>query len=60
MDKLVNSSMKQGQDPDDFFMEKTLARVELEKMGEPISERTFKDICAQGFTSECKDIKFIM
>ena len=52
--------MKQGQDPDDFFMEKTLARVELEKMGELISERTFKDICAQGFTSECKDIKFIM
>ena len=25
MEKLVNTSMKQGQDPDDYFMEKTLA-----------------------------------
>ena len=25
MEKLANTSMKQGQDPDDYFMEKTLA-----------------------------------
>lgn len=35
MDTLVNTAMTDQQDPDDFFMEKTLARAELEKMGEP-------------------------
>ena len=55
-DKPVNTTMKQGEDPDDYFKEKTLARVELEKMGEPISDRRLKDICVQGFTSEYKDI----
>ena len=48
MEKLVNTSMKQGQDPDEFFMEKTLARAELAKMGEPMTDRRFKDICVQG------------
>ena len=48
MEKLVNTSMKQGQNPDDFFMEKTLARAELAKMGEPMTDRRFKDICVQG------------
>ena len=60
MDKLVNTSMKQGHDPDDYFMEKTLARAELEKMGESISDRRFKDVCVQGFTAEYKDIKRMM
>ena len=60
MDKLVNSNMKQAEDPDSYFMEKTLARSELEKMGETISDRRFKDICVQGFTSENKDIKMMM
>ena len=60
MEKLVNTSMKQGQDPDDYFMEKTLARSELEKMGEPISDRRFKDIYGQGLTAEYKDIKLVM
>ena len=44
MDNLVNSNMKQGEDPDSYFMEKTLARSELEKLGETISDRSFKDI----------------
>ena len=60
MDKLVNTNMEQGEDPDSYFMEKTLARSELEKMGEMISDRRFKDICLQGFTSEYKDIKTMM
>ena len=59
MEKLVNTSMKQGQDPDDDLMEKALARSELEKMGEPISDRRFKDICVQGFAAEYNDIKLI-
>ena len=29
-------------------------------MGEPISDRRFKDICVQGFTVENKDIKLMM
>ncbi|CAN0596200.1 unnamed protein product, partial [Laminaria digitata] len=41
-------------------MEKTLARSELAKMGEPISDRRFKDICVQGFTPDYKDIKLMM
>ena len=59
MDQLVNTMMKQGEDPDDYFMEKALARAELEKMGEPIVHRRFKDICIQGFTPEYRDIKMI-
>ena len=59
MNKLVDSTMKQGQDRDNFI-EKTLARAELEHMGEPISDRRFKDICVQGFTSEYKDIVMMM
>ena len=34
MDKLVNSNMEQGEDPDSHFMEQTLTRCELEKMGD--------------------------
>ena len=60
MDKLVNTNMEQGEDPDSYLMEKTLARSELEKMGEIISDRRFKDICVQGFTAEYKDIKMMM
>ena len=45
MDKLVNTNMEQGEDPDSYFLEKTLARSELEKMGEMISDCRFKDIC---------------
>ena len=43
MDKLVNSNMKQGEDPHSYFMEKMLARSKLEKIGEAISDRRFKD-----------------
>ena len=59
MDKLVNSNMGQGEDPDSYFMENTLARSEGEKMGEMISDRRFKDICVQEFTAEYKDIKMM-
>ena len=54
IDKIVNTNMEQGEDPDSSFMEKTLARSELEKMGEMISDRR------QGFTAEYKAIKMIM
>lgn len=32
MERLVNSRIEPGQDPDDYFMGKTLARSEVEKM----------------------------
>ncbi len=38
MNKL-NSNMSKGEELDPRFMEKTLACAELEKMGEPISDR---------------------
>ena len=59
-DTLVNSNMKQGEDPDSYLMEKTLARFELEKMGETTSDRRLKNICVQGFTAEFKDFKMMM
>lgn len=60
MDKLVDSPMQPDQDTDDFFMEKTLARAELEKIGDPLSDRRFQDMCLQGFISEYMDIKLVM
>ena len=48
IDKLVKTTMNQAEDPDNYFME-ALARAELEKMGEPISDRRFKGICVQGY-----------
>ena len=60
MDELVNSNMKQGKDPDSYLMEKTFGCSALEKMGEPITDRRSKDICAPGFTAEYKDIKIMV
>ena len=52
--------MKHGEDPDSYFMEKMLSRSELEKMGEPISDRRFKYNRVQEFTAKHKDIKVMM
>ena len=60
MDKPVNTNMEQGEDPDSYFVERTLARSELERMSEMISDRRSKDICVQGFTAEYKYIKMMM
>lgn len=60
MEKLINTSMEQGQIPDDFVMEKTLARTELAKIGGSISDRRFKDIYVQRFIPNCKDTKLVM
>ena len=60
IDILVNTPIKEGEDPDDYFMEKTLGRAELAKMDETITDRSFEDICVQGFTSEYKDVKMMM
>lgn len=57
MRRMVNYSMIYGQDSGDSFVEKTLVRPELEKMGESMSDRKFKDIFAQGFTADYKAIK---
>ena len=51
--------MKLEENPNNHFMEKTVARDELEKIGEPISDRRFKDICEQKFSAEYRDIKMI-
>ena len=39
MEKLVNTSKKHGQHPDNYVVEQALARSEIEKMDEPISDR---------------------
>ena len=58
--KVVNTCINPGQDPDNYFMENTLARSEFETMGEPISDRIFQKICIRGFPVENKHIKLIM
>lgn len=60
MEELVNTPMEPGQNPDDYFNQKHLLRHKVEKMGETISDRYFKDICVTGFTDEYKDVKMIM
>lgn len=52
--------MRHDQDPDDYVMEETLARSELEKFGEPVPDRSFKDICIEGFTEDYKDIELML
>ncbi|CAN0290931.1 unnamed protein product, partial [Ectocarpus fasciculatus] len=60
MEELVNTPMEPGQNPDDYFNQKHLLRHKVEKMGEVISDRYFKDICVTGFTDDYKDVKMIM
>ena len=44
--------MKPEQDLDDYFTEAILKRNEVTGMGEPMTDRCFKDILVQGFTDE--------
>ena len=60
MEKLVNTSMTQGQGPNKYFMEKTLARADVDKMDEAISDRRFKSICIQTSAADYKDIKLML
>ena len=48
--ELAATTMKSGQDPDDYFTEAIIKRAEVEAMGEPVTDRWFKDIVVQGFT----------
>ena len=59
MEELVNTPMEPGQNPDDYFNKKRLLRIRIEKMGEKVSDRWFKDICVTGFTDEYKNVKMI-
>ena len=60
MAELENSPMNLGENPDDYFNQKHLLRAQLEKMGETISDRRFKDICVQGFSDEYNDVKMMV
>ena len=50
-DKLVNSNTMQEDDQDFYFMKKTLARSDLETMGEMVFDRRLQDKRVQGFTA---------
>ena len=54
--------MKQGDDPDDYFTEKTLARAELERIGEPISDRLFQEhLCTRIYSGvDCMGVKIMI
>ena len=60
MEELVNTPMEPGQNPDDYFNKKRLLRITIEKMGEKVSDRWFKDICVTGFTDAYKDVNIMM
>lgn len=60
MEELQNTHMNPGENPDDYFNQKHLLRGQVEKMGEKVSDRYFKDICVSGFTDEYKDVKMTM
>ena len=60
MEEIVNTPMEPGQNQDDFFNKKRLLRIRIEKMGEKVSTRWFKEICVTGFTDEYKDVKMMM
>ena len=56
----MNTPMEPGQSPDDYFNKKRLLRIRVEKIGEKVCDRWFKDICVTGFTDEYKDVKMRM
>ncbi|CAN0595254.1 unnamed protein product, partial [Ectocarpus sp. 12 AP-2014] len=60
VEELENNPMNPDENPDDYFNQKHLLRTQLDKMGEPISDRRFKDICVQGFSDEYKDVKLMV
>ncbi|CAB1103791.1 unnamed protein product [Ectocarpus sp. CCAP 1310/34] len=60
MEELENNPMNPGENPDDYFNQKHLLRAHLDKMGEPISDRRFKDIGVQGFSDEYEDVKLMV
>eukprot|EP00903_Cladosiphon_okamuranus_P010136 g9598.t1 len=60
MDELENDPMNPGDNPDDYFNKKILLRAQLNKMGEPVTDRRFKDICIQGITDEYNDVKLMV
>ena len=60
IEELVNTSMEPRQNPDDYFNKKRLLRIRIEKMGEKVSDRWFKDICVTRFTDDYKDVKMLM
>ncbi|CAB1111900.1 unnamed protein product [Ectocarpus sp. CCAP 1310/34] len=60
LDDLERTVMEPGENPDDFFNKKHRLRSQLEKMGETISDRRFKDICVQVFSEDYKDINIMV
>ena len=60
MEQMDTTAMNPGENPDDYFNNKILLRGELDKMGEPITDRRFKDICIQGITDEYNDVKLLV
>ena len=56
---LAATSMKEGQDPDEYINEATRLRELLKEMGEPITDRHFMDIVLQGLTAEYRDVKLM-
>lgn len=57
LQRLHDTKMSHGQDPDDYFLAAELIRAELYDMGEPVSDATYEDILVRGFTSEYDTLK---
>lgn len=55
----VNSCLEPGEDPDEYLIEKIIARSE-HKIGDLISDRTLKGIWVQGFAADYTNTKLVM
>ena len=58
--ELAATTMKSGQDPDDYFTEAIIKRADVEAMDKSMTDRRSKDIVVQGFTPEYESIKLMM
>ncbi|CAM9789690.1 unnamed protein product [Ascophyllum nodosum] len=52
MEELVNTPMEPGQNPEDYLNKKRLLLIRIEKKGEKVFDRWFRNICVTGFTDE--------
>ena len=55
-EKLINSKMEPGQDPDDFFFVLDECRDLLEEMGQTVHDERYKDIIVQALSPEYESV----
>lgn len=57
LQRLQDTRMTPGQDPDEYFLNASLIRIDLEDMGEYVTNETYEDILVRGFTADYDSMK---